>query len=214
MDTELAQYKRSISGEIRRRNETLILQAAADEFVKHGYKGTSVQAIADSVNLPKANILYYFKSKTGLYKALLQDILNLWNEGFAEDAANMPPETVLRNYIVDKMRYSRTHPQESKIFAQEIIQGAPIIRDEIQFPVVDWTTGKSSVIRTWIDKGWIRPVEPLYLLFLIWSSTQFYSDFDTEIQLIKGSPMSEREFEDAQEFLVNIIIRGLALTTS
>ncbi|MFV0449588.1 MAG: TetR family transcriptional regulator C-terminal domain-containing protein [Vibrio sp.] len=214
MDNELAQHKRSISGEIRRRNETLILQAAADEFVKHGYKGTSVQAIADRVNLPKANILYYFKSKTGLYKALLQDILNLWNEGFSEDAANMPPETVLRNYIVGKMRYSRTHPQESKIFAQEIIQGAPIIRDEIQFPVVDWATGKSSVIRTWIDKELIRPVEPLYLLFLIWSSTQFYSDFDTEIQLIKGSPMSADEFEDAQDFLVNIIVRGLAVTTS
>ncbi|MCG6489291.1 TetR family transcriptional regulator, partial [Vibrio parahaemolyticus] len=83
METELGQQKRSISGEIRRRNQELILQAAADEFVKHGYKGTSVQAIADRVNLPKANILYYFKSKTGLYKALLQDILTLWNEGFS-----------------------------------------------------------------------------------------------------------------------------------
>ncbi|MBD0786629.1 TetR family transcriptional regulator C-terminal domain-containing protein [Vibrio sp. Y2-5] len=214
MDTELAQHKRTISGEIRRRNETLILQAAADEFVKHGYKGTSVQAIADRVNLPKANILYYFKSKTGLYKALLKDILDLWNEGFSEDAANMPPETVLRNYIVGKMRYSRTHPQESKIFAQEIIQGAPNIRDEIQFPVVEWATGKSSVIQTWVDKGLILPVEPLYLLFLIWSSTQFYADFDTEIELIKGAPMSESEFEDAQNFLVNIIIRGLAVETS
>ncbi|MGY2575996.1 TetR family transcriptional regulator C-terminal domain-containing protein [Vibrio sp. C8] len=214
MDTELAQHKRTISGEIRRRNETLILQAAADEFVKHGYKGTSVQAIADRVNLPKANILYYFKSKTGLYKALLKDILDLWNEGFSEDAANMPPETVLHNYIVGKMRYSRTHPQESKIFAQEIIQGAPNIRDEIQFPVVEWATGKSSVIQTWVDKGLILPVEPLYLLFLIWSSTQFYADFDTEIELIKGAPMSESEFEDAQNFLVNIIIRGLAVETS
>jgi TetR/AcrR family transcriptional regulator len=112
------------------------------------------------------------------------------------------------------MRYSRTHPQESKIFAQEIIQGAPNIRDEIQFPVVEWTAGKSSVIQTWVDKGLIRPVEPLYLLFLIWSSTQFYADFDTEIQLIKGSSMSESEFEDAENFLVNIIIRGIALTTS
>lgn len=214
MDTELAHHKRSISGEIRRRNETLILQAAADEFVKHGYKGTSVQAIADRVNLPKANILYYFKSKTGLYKALLRDILNLWNEGFSEDAANMPPEVVLRNYIVGKMRYSRTHPQESKIFAQEIIQGAPNIRDEIQFPVVEWAAGKASVIQTWVDKGLIRPVEPLYLLFMIWSSTQFYADFDTEIQLIKGSSMSESEFEDAENFLVNIIIRGLAVKTS
>ncbi|EKO3405157.1 TetR family transcriptional regulator C-terminal domain-containing protein [Vibrio fluvialis] len=212
METELGQQKRSISGEIRRRNQELILQAAADEFVKHGYKGTSVQAIADRVNLPKANILYYFKSKTGLYKALLQDILTLWNEGFSESAIDSSPQAVLRNYIVGKMRYSRTHPQESKIFAQEIIQGAPVIRDEIQFPVVNWAAGKASVINAWVEQGLIRPVDPLHLLFLIWGATQFYADFDTEIQLIKGAPMSEEEFEQAQQFLVDMILRGLAVT--
>ncbi|AMF92574.1 TetR/AcrR family transcriptional regulator [Vibrio fluvialis] len=213
METELGQQKRSISGEIRRRNQELILQAAADEFVKHGYKGTSVQAIADRVNLPKANILYYFKSKTGLYKALLQDILTLWNEGFSESAIDSSPQAVLRNYIVGKMRYSRTHPQESKIFAQEIIQGAPVIRDEIQFPVVNWAAGKASVINAWVEQGLIRPVDPLHLLFLIWGATQFYADFDTEIQLIKGAPMSEEEFEQAQQFLVDMILRGLAVTS-
>lgn len=212
LETELGQQKRSISGEIRRRNQELILQAAADEFVKHGYKGTSVQAIADRVNLPKANILYYFKSKTGLYKALLQDILTLWNEGFSESAIDSSPQAVLRNYIVGKMRYSRTHPQESKIFAQEIIQGAPVIRDEIQFPVVNWAAGKASVINAWVEQGLIRPVDPLHLLFLIWGATQFYADFDTEIQLIKGAPMSEEEFEQAQQFLVDMILRGLAVT--
>lgn len=213
LDTELRLQKRSISGEIRRRNQELILQAAADEFVKHGYKGTSVQAIADRVNLPKANILYYFKSKTGLYKALLQDILTLWNEGFSESAIDSSPQAVLRNYIVGKMRYSRTHPQESKIFAQEIIQGAPVIRDEIQFPVVNWAAGKASVINAWVEQGLIRPVDPLHLLFLIWGATQFYADFDTEIQLIKGAPMSEEEFEQAQQFLVDVILRGLAVTS-
>ncbi|WP_158126270.1 TetR family transcriptional regulator C-terminal domain-containing protein [Vibrio fluvialis] len=213
METELGQQKRSISGEIRRRNQELILQAAADEFVKHGYKGTSVQAIADRVNLPKANILYYFKSKTGLYKALLQDILTLWNEGFSESAIDSSPQAVLRNYIVGKMRYSRTHPQESKIFAQEIIQGAPVIRDEIQFPVVNWAAGKASVINAWVEQGLIRPVDPLHLLFLIWGATQFYADFDTEIQLIKGAPMSEEDFEQAQQFLVDMILRGLAVTS-
>ncbi len=211
MDTELAQNKRAASGEIRRRNETLILQAAADEFVKHGYRGTSVQAIADRVSLPKANILYYFKSKTGLYKALLRDILTLWNEGFSEEAVHMSPHEVLRNYIVGKMRYSRTHPQESKIFAQEIIQGAPIIGDEIEVPVVQWAEGKATVIQAWVDQGLIRPIEPLYLLFMIWGSTQFYSDFDTEIHLIKGEPMSENEFEAAQDFIVETIIRGISV---
>lgn len=211
MDIELTTYSSSSGGEIRRRNEAAILQAAAQEFVKNGYKGTSVQAVADRVNLPKSNILYYFKSKSGLYKALLEDILKMWNDGFSEQAEHQSPEQVLRNYIIGKMRYSRSHPQESKIFAQEIIQGAPIIRDAIQNPVVHWTTGKASVIHAWIEQGLIRPIDPLHLLFLIWGATQFYADFDTEIQLIKGQPMSDTEFEQAQEFVVDMVLRGLAI---
>ncbi len=211
MDIALASNNASAGGEIRRRNESAILQAAAEEFVKNGYKGTSVQAIADRVSLPKSNILYYFKSKSGLYKALLQDILTMWNDGFSEQAAELEPEVVLRNYIAGKMQYSRTHPQESKIFAQEIIQGAPIIRDAIENPVVRWTTGKASVISAWVEKGLIRPIEPLHLLFLIWGATQFYADFDTEIKLIKGQAMSDHEFTEAQEFLVEMVLRGLGI---
>ncbi len=209
MTVAAEQTTRANVGEIRRRNEELILQAAADEFVKHGYKGTSVQAIADRVNLPKANLLYYFKSKTGIYKALLNDILMLWNDGFSEQAAILPPEVVLRNYIIGKMQYSRTHPKESKIFAQEIIQGAPIIADSIQYPMVNWAADKATIIQTWIDQGLIRPIEPLHLLFMIWGATQFYADFGTEIELIKGEALSTQEFENAQEFVVDMILRGL-----
>lgn len=88
-----------------------------------------------------------------------------------------------------------------------------MIRDEIQFPVVNWAAGKASVINAWVEQGLIRPVDPLHLLFLIWGATQFYADFDTEIQLIKGAPMSEEEFEQAQQFLVDVILRGLAVTS-
>ncbi|MBF9002624.1 MULTISPECIES: TetR/AcrR family transcriptional regulator [Vibrio] len=198
-------------GDIRRRNEQIILAAAADEFVKHGYKGTSLQSIADRVNLPKANILYYFKSKTGLYKALLKDILNLWNEGFDDAAIGEPPAQVLRRYIEAKMRYSRTHPQESKIFAQEIIQGAPIIHDVIEQPVIEWTTTKASLIQHWVDEGLIKPVKPFYLLFLIWGATQFYADFDMEVLLINGDPLTDEQFDEAQEFVVSMVLRGLGL---
>ena len=208
---EVSPNRSASAGDIRRRNEQIILAAAADEFVKHGYKGTSIQSIADRVNLPKANILYYFKSKAGLYKALLQDILNLWNEGFDEDAATQPPAEVLCRYIKGKMRYSRTHPQESKIFAQEIIQGAPIIHDSIELPVVEWTTGKANVIQHWIEQGQIRPINPLHLLFLIWGATQFYADFDTEILLINGKPLNDNEFDQATEFVIDMVLRGLTL---
>jgi AcrR family transcriptional regulator len=201
----------SEQGSIRSKNQTLILKAAAKEFSKHGFKGTSLQAIADQVELPKANILYYFKSKGGLYKALLQDIMDRWNQGFMVSDSGQEPAQVIRNYIIEKMRYSRTHPLESKIFAMEIIQGAPVIGDTLEQPMVEWSKEQSSVIQQWIDDGKLKPIKPLYLLFLIWGTTQFYADFDMEIELLNGKPLSDNEFQLAQEFTVSTILKGLDL---
>nr|WP_230389807.1 TetR family transcriptional regulator C-terminal domain-containing protein [Vibrio eleionomae] len=142
---------------------------------------------------------------------MLKDILNLWNEGFDDAAIGEPPAQVLRRYIEAKMRYSRTHPQESKIFAQEIIQGAPIIHDVIEQPVIEWTTTKASLIQHWVDEGLIKPVKPFYLLFLIWGATQFYADFDMEVLLINGDPLTDEQFDEAQEFVVSMVLRGLGL---
>ncbi|MDW6004498.1 TetR/AcrR family transcriptional regulator [Vibrio mangrovi] len=207
------QSRKPQTGAIRQRNEALILQAAADEFVKHGYKGTSVQAIADRVHLPKANVLYYFRSKKGLYLAVLEDILNLWNQGFSDDALEHSPEEVIERYIRGKMRYSRTNPKESKIFALELINGAQHIQDATQLPMVKWTEGKANIIQTWIKRGLIRPIEPLYLLFMIWGTTQFYADCDTEIELIKKRPLNDEEFEAATQFVVDMVFLGLGLNT-
>ncbi|ASA57498.1 TetR/AcrR family transcriptional regulator [Vibrio gazogenes] len=203
--------RKAPTGAIRQRNEALILQAAADEFVKHGYKGTSVQAIADRVHLPKANILYYFRSKKGLYLAVLEDILNLWNQGFSEAALEQPPDEVIERYIQGKMRYSRTHPKESKIFALELINGAQHIQNAMQLPMVKWTEKTATIIQIWIERGLIRPIEPLYLLFMIWGTTQFYADCDTEITLIKKRPLNDQEFDDATQFVVDMVLRGLGL---
>lgn len=202
------------SGTIRQRNEARILQAAAKQFAKHGFKGTSLQAIADCVDLPKANILYYFKSKTGLYKALLSDIMDMWNQGFSTDKAQQDPAAVLRTYIEQKMQYSRSHPLHSKIFAMEIIQGAPNIRDVLERPMIQWTHHQHSVIESWGEQGLMAKIDPYYLLFMIWGTTQFYADFDTEITLLKGRELSDDEFLQAQEFTVSTILRGLNLAVS
>ncbi|WP_406608904.1 TetR/AcrR family transcriptional regulator [Agarivorans sp. JK6] len=199
------------SGAIRKKNERLILKAATNEFVKHGYQGTSLQAIADRAELPKANILYYFKSKQGLYKTLLEDIVDMWNDAFENTTANDDPEQAISAYIRSKMRYSRSHPKSSRIFAMEIIQGAPNLKGNLQFPVVDWTKNKCSLIQAWVDQGKIAAIEPLYLLFLIWGATQFYADFDTEIRMINGKTLSAEEFAKAEQNLIDIVIRGIGL---
>ena len=118
---------------------------------------------------------------------------------------------VIESYIRSKMAYSRTHPKASKIFALELINGAQNIHDAIHLPMVNWTSGKVTIIQSWVDKGLIRRIDPLYLLFLIWGTTQFYADCDAEIHMIKQRALTDQEFEQATQFVIDTVLKGLDL---
>jgi AcrR family transcriptional regulator len=48
-----------------------ILNSAISVFARKGYAGTGVQEILDPINLSKPTLYYYFESKAGLFKAIL-----------------------------------------------------------------------------------------------------------------------------------------------
>src|ERR1700721_4224276 len=51
-----------------------ILRAAIREFSEHGLAGAPTEAIAESAHVNKALLYYYFKSKSGLYQAAIEDV--------------------------------------------------------------------------------------------------------------------------------------------
>ena len=56
---------------IQREKQELILEAALDVFSSHGFRGATIDQIADRAGLSKPNLLYYFRSKDEIYKALM-----------------------------------------------------------------------------------------------------------------------------------------------
>jgi TetR/AcrR family transcriptional regulator len=193
-------YKEISIGEL---NRSKILNAAEKEFALHGYKGARVQQIADRAELPKTNVLYYFKSKESLYLALLEDILRLWNSRFDE---------VLAHYIADKMEISRCRPDASKMFALEIINGAPNLNKFFKDQHASWMAGRVDVIKQWIDQGKLVATDPHYLLFNIWATSQHYADFSIQINELRGKPMTQTDFSEATNNLVKLILTGCGLT--
>ncbi|HCB09740.1 MAG TPA: transcriptional regulator, partial [Alteromonas sp.] len=178
--------KSKMDGSIGAKNKQKILVAAEKAFATYGFKGTSVQQIADEAELPKTNILYYFKSKQGLYVALLQDIMSLWNSRFDQVTEDDDPAESLADYIADKMTMSRTHPQASKIFAMEVLNGAPYLNKFFSNEHVAWMEGRVAILNSWIAQGRMTAVDPLYLLFHIWACTQHYADFSAQITSLRG----------------------------
>jgi TetR/AcrR family transcriptional regulator len=192
-------------------NRAKIMKAAEQEFALHGFKGTRVQKIADRAGLPKTNILYYFKTKDVLYMALLEEILSLWNSSFDHARGDGDPAEILASYIADKMEISRRRPEASKIFALEIINGAPNLNEFFRDQHASWMQSRVKVIQTWIDEGKLKALDPYYLLFNIWASSQHYADFSVQITELKGKKMDRNDFDDATRNLIQLVLTGCGL---
>ncbi|HBS79888.1 MAG: TetR family transcriptional regulator [Pseudomonas sp.] len=201
------------TGRIRQKNEELILSAAAEEFAHHGYKGTSMNAIALRAGLPKANLHYYFTNKLGLYVEVMRHILELWDSAFDHLTIEDDPAVALADYIRTKMAFSRKQPQASKIFAMEVISGCECLSAHFNEDYRDWFRGRAAVLQAWSDAGKMDPIDPMHLIFLIWSSTQHYADFSDQIRRITGQRrVTKDDFERGTETLIQVILKGCGLT--
>ncbi|WP_437883737.1 TetR/AcrR family transcriptional regulator [Pseudomonas sp. LRF_L74] len=200
------------AGRIRQKNEKAIIAAAEVEFARHGFKGTSMNAIALAVGLPKANLHYYFNNKLGLYIAVLNNILDQWDAAFSDLEKEDDPAIALSRYIRAKMEISRTQPLASRIFAMEVISGGEHLNAHFSQDYRQWFRQRAAVLQDWIDAGKMDPVDPLSLIFLLWSSTQHYADFSSQICSLTGkNALKKSDFEQAVDNLEHIILKGLGL---
>ena len=63
---------------IQARNSDVILDAALGVFSQHGFRGATLDQIAEVAGLSKPNLLYYFPSKEAVHTALLGQLLRNW----------------------------------------------------------------------------------------------------------------------------------------
>ncbi|MAM58863.1 MAG: TetR family transcriptional regulator [Salinicola sp.] len=193
----------------RERNEQRIFEAAESVFARHGYRGASIQAIAAAAGIPKSNVLYYVGSKRRLYVTLLERTMWRWNEMLSDISVDDDPAEVLEAFIRSKMQLSQTHPRSSRLFANEILQGAPFLKESLFGEMREWVEARAEVFRQWAERGLMDPVDPVWLIFLIWSATQHYADFETQIVgITHRDKLDERDFQSAGDFLCQVIIKG------
>lgn len=191
---------------IQKKNQAVILAAGLEVFSQFGFRGSTLDQIAETAGLSKPNMLYYFSSKEVIYVTLLSRLLGDWMKPvYAINPAGDPVEEILK-YAKIKLEMSRLYPAESRLFANEIIQGAPRIIDVLSSELRETMNSLAKVVEGWIKQGKIRPVHPHHLFFSIWSMTQHYADFDKQIRAVLGD---EDPFEGAEAHLEIMIRRML-----
>lgn len=200
--------------ETRALHSAVIIAAAEKVFALKGFNGATTQEIADLAGLPKANVHYYFKTKKDLYNTVLEDVVVVWKTDADAFNQSNDPTIAISEYIRSKMEYSFSRPFGSKVWANEIIHGAPVMGDERLARFLNiWEKRKTIQISRWVKQGKILPVDPHYLLFMIWATTQHYADFEHQIHVLNGNkPLSKKQQESAIETVTDIILRGIGLS--
>lgn len=188
----------------------LILEAALEIFAQHGFRGATIDQIADAAGMSKPNLLYYFKSKDDIHRTLIQRLLDTWLAPLREIDDVGDPVTELRSYIRRKLEMARDYPRESRLFANEILQGAPRVLPMLEGELKTLVDEKVQVIRGWMRAGKIARTDPYHLIFAIWATTQHYADFDVQVRAVLGPARDgEGRFEDAARFLEQLFVEGL-----
>ena len=195
---------------IQERNSKAILEAGLDVFSQNGFRGATLDQIADVAGLSKPNLLYYFPSKDAVYHALLDRLLETWLDPLRHMNPKGDPVTEVLSYVRRKLEISRDYPRESRLFANEILQGAPRMLATIQGPLKTLVDEKAAVLVRWMAEGRIAPVPPVHLIFSIWALTQHYADFEVQVRAVLGA--GHDPYAEAQDFMTLLFRRLLTPT--
>lgn len=189
-------------------NRERVLEAALQAFSTHGFRGSTVEQIAAASGMSKANVLYYFRRKQDIYVAVLEHTLSQWLDPMELINPDGEPLEELWRYAQAKLQMSRDRPAASKLFANEILSGAPMIGSYLENELHDLVNDKCKIIQKWIDEGALITISPLHLIFFIWSTTQHYADFMPQISALHNDS-EDKLFQDAQTTLKQLLINGL-----
>ena len=200
-----------VSAKVLKKKEHII-NAALIVFSQKGLNGARMEEIAEEAHISKSNIFYYFKSKEVLYVAVLERVLSNWLSPLDRMNINQDPRNALKTYIEEKYKVSKKSPAASRLYALEIMQGAPHLMPVLRGPLKSLVKEKVAVIDGWIAENKIKPVSAIHLIFHIWAITQHYSDFSTQTEAVSNHSLRNKKFaNDALNTSIQLLVDSLVI---
>ncbi|MDM4764713.1 TetR/AcrR family transcriptional regulator [Pelomonas sp. SE-A7] len=194
----------------RIRKEAQIRAEAERQFAQYGFEGSSLEMIAAGLGLSRHNLLYYYPSKDGLYRAVLEDVLAEWLARMDGIVAGTDPEAAMRDYVAAKLRFSRERPAGSQVFAREVMAGAPRFRDAIEARVLPALNADVKTFERWAREGRIASLDFRHLMFSLWASTQAYADLGAQFAILLGKPaLDGDDFKAAEDVILKQVLAAL-----
>src|SRR5918994_5340298 len=161
-----------------------ILAAAAVEFAARGYAGARVDRIARRARVNKAMLYYHFRSKQGLYRALLRDTFGRAAERLRASAATgTTPAEQLDLVIGGIAAFIQQHRHFAAIMLREIAERGAHLDAETLVALAALPRIVAGIIQRGVDEKAFRPVHPLAAYFSMLAPLVVY---------LAGAPIRER----------------------
>ena len=150
-----------------------ILDAAEQEFSRHGLNGARLSAIADLAQVTTASLHYYFENKEKLYKAVLQRPVDEVQANLGQmNLDGLSPEEALKQIIRIAIANEAKNPQRQMLWFQEASQNQGAYFKECN--VLSLHEHLLKVLEQGMAEGYFRPLKPFLALTHILSVCLFY----------------------------------------
>ncbi len=98
-----------------------LLDAAAEEFARHGYEGANVNSLSTAAGFAKGTIYNYFPSKQALMLALIDDIARLHLHFIAEQVQlEQEPRRRLERFFDAGIDFVRRYPAQARLITTTV----------------------------------------------------------------------------------------------
>ena len=161
------------------RTRKRILLAAVREFSEHGLSGARTDAIAESAGANKALLYYYFKSKSGLYAAAIEEVSSkVVDDALASlDPAYSAGERLLRtalnhfDRVLTQREFQSLMQQEMVRFRRDESGSLPAIFRTAFQPLVE---GLRNAVNEGMRTGELCKLDWLQAIYSIFGANVFY----------------------------------------
>lgn len=158
-----------VTEQTKQTTRSRLLDAAAEEFARHGVGGANVNTISVSAGLAKGTVYNYFDSKETLFLAVIEHAC-----GLAAEAARMVPEPAtsrerLRAAVAAEVEWARTHEAFARVLVRELLTTGTFLYPAVLEAAAPFRARLGEVIEDGQRRGGIRtdlPAEQLGLVLL------------------------------------------------
>ncbi|MBB6521237.1 TetR/AcrR family transcriptional regulator [Pseudoteredinibacter isoporae] len=186
-----------------------ILAAAQKAFSETGFYGTSINSIAEAVNIKKPSLLHHFSSKEKLYGAVLEQVSNRLMTDLEHTMASTQDEKQqLLNVMDGFYRWSKEHPDEAILLLREMLDNPQRAASAHNWYLAPWLEQLVELIRQGQRSGLFTNVEPMAFLYnIIGAQHYFVVSLPTLKQILSAGDFKALLKQQREELLSLVKLR-------